>query len=60
VLVTPSYSIANTSGAWAKGEFNTNVGFGMDDCEYRIEGRLNAATSASIRSTSLTLLELGV
>jgi hypothetical protein len=57
VVVAGPYSIADSSGAWGVHAVNTGVVPRAGRNEYCLQGRLNGATSASIRSAVLIVLE---
>ena len=58
VMRVPAFIAADTGDVWKKFEFTTNVVPRENDNTYRLEARLNGATSARVRYTSVTLLEL--
>lgn len=59
VLMTSPYEPGNLSGAWSEMKFITDVALTSDTETYRLEGRLNGASSASIRCTSLFIIQTG-
>lgn len=52
------YSVSDTSNAWSVVKFLTDVAPRAGDWTYEVHGRLNGASSASMRFSSLTLLEI--
>jgi hypothetical protein len=60
VLNTSVYQVADTSDAWVNIGFNTDVVPRAGRNTYRLEARLNGATSATIRYAALTLLEVEI
>ena len=60
-LNTTEFAAPDTGDAWEAFKFQTDVPpTGTTECLYRLEGRLNGATSASLRFTSMTLLRVEV
>lgn len=53
------FQAPDTAGAWQSFKFQTDTPpQSQDETLYRLEGRLNGATSASLRFTSMTLLRV--
>jgi hypothetical protein len=57
VVIASPQAIADSSGAWSVAALNTSVTPRAGRNEYVLQGRLNAATSAQIRSAVLIVLE---
>jgi hypothetical protein len=57
-LMTTAFDCGDTSSAWATMQFSTDVDPVLTIDTYILEGRLNGATSASVRFTSASLLEI--
>lgn len=57
VVIAGPQAIADSSGAWSVQLMNTSVAPRAGRNEYVLQGRLNAATSAQIRSAVLIVLE---
>jgi len=57
VVISDSFALGDTSTEWVTKKFSTNVPPRGGDYAYRLEGRLNGATQASIKFASMTLLE---
>lgn len=55
-MLSAPYDVADTSGAWQSFQFLTDVAPASGMHEYSLMARLNGATSAEIKFTSLTLL----
>lgn len=56
-LTSAPEALPGTASVWQKIRFDTDVAPRALECVYRLEGRLNGATSAEIRFCSLSLLE---
>lgn len=59
VMHSSSWLLGDTEDAWGPNQFNTSVAPRSGENTFRLEGRLNGATSASLRFVSLTLLRVG-
>lgn len=55
--VLGGFTMSNTDGEWATMQFFSTVLPAPGTHEYILEGRLNGATEAEIRGTSMTILE---
>lgn len=55
-VITEEVSLADTSGAWALFDFNTNAVMTAGDSEFRVEARVVTASCLCLRSTAMTLL----
>jgi len=56
VMHTSDWDLADTSGAWVEFEFVTDVTPSAGTQTFRLDGRLDGATSFELRFVSLTLL----
>lgn len=57
-LLTTAHAPGDTSGAWTALQFSTDNDPVAGIQLYRLQGRLNGATSASVRYVSMSLLEV--
>jgi hypothetical protein len=58
-IMTPPKDLADTADVWTKTKFTcVNTPPRSGDSTFRLEGRLNGATSASVRFLSMSLLEI--
>jgi hypothetical protein len=55
IPISANYQHADTAGGWETFGFTTNAPGDLGDQTYRLEARLNGATSADLRFTSLSI-----
>lgn len=58
-LIATPHAVGDTVGAWQFQKFTTDVQPAVGDRLFRLEGRLNGATSATISHAAVTLLDVG-
>ena len=59
-VLRAAFDIGDTGGNWLLKKFFTDTNPSSGDAQFILQGRLNGATSASIRFVTLTLLEVVV